>query len=89
MTGMVLEEGLRGAGAYLLNASGERYMARYDPERMERSTRDVVSRSSYMEIMAGRGTPDGGVMIDISHLGRAEVEQRVRRHGRPDLPDFG
>ena len=76
MTGAVLEEGLRGAGAYLLNASGERYMARYDPERMERSTRDVVSRAGYTEIMAGRGTPDGGVMIDISHLGRAEVEQR-------------
>jgi len=51
-------------------------MARYDPERMERSTRDVVSRAGYTEIMAGRGTPDGGVMIDISHLGRAEVEQR-------------
>jgi succinate dehydrogenase flavoprotein subunit len=76
MTGAVLEEGLRGAGAYLLNASGERYMARYDAERMERSTRDVVSRAGYSEIMAGRGTPAGGVMIDISHLGAAEVERR-------------
>ena len=45
-------------------------MARYDPERLERSTRDVVSRSSYLEIMAGRGTPNGGVWIDVSHLGR-------------------
>lgn len=75
MTGAVLEEGLRGAGAYLFNANGERYMERYDPERMERSTRDVVSRSSYMEIMAGRGTDKGGVQIDISHLGREEVER--------------
>lgn len=76
MTGAVLEEGLRGAGAHLLNALGERYMTRYDPVRMERSTRDVVSRSSYMEIMAGRGTESGGVLIDISHLGSAEVEKR-------------
>ena len=76
MTGAVLEEGLRGAGAKLFNAQGERYMTRYDPEWMERSTRDVVSRSSYMEIMAGRGTPAGGVLIDISHLGPEEVERR-------------
>lgn len=76
MTGAVLEEGLRGAGAHLLNADGERYMARYDPERMERSTRDLVSRAGYLEIMEGRGTPNGGVMIDISHLGVEEVERR-------------
>jgi len=76
LSGAVLEEGLRGAGAYLLNALGERYMARYDPERMERSTRDVVSRSSYTEIMQGRGTQAGGVFIDISHLGVEEVERR-------------
>lgn len=76
MTGAVLEEGLRGAGARLFNALGERYMTKYDPERMERSTRDVVSRSSYMEIMEGRGTAAGGVLIDISHLGASEVEKR-------------
>ena len=76
LTGAVLEEGLRGAGAYLRNAEGERYMERYDPERMERSTRDVVSRAGYLEIMEGRGTPDGGVLIDISHLGAEEVEAR-------------
>jgi succinate dehydrogenase / fumarate reductase flavoprotein subunit/fumarate reductase flavoprotein subunit len=76
LSGAVLEEGLRGAGAYLYNGLGERYMARYDPERMERSTRDVVARSSYQEIMAGRGTEAGGVLIDISHLGAAEVERR-------------
>ena len=76
MTGAVLEEGLRGAGAYLRNAHGERYMERYDPERMERSTRDLVARASYSEIMKGRGTPEGGVTIDISHLGAEEVERR-------------
>lgn len=76
MTGAVLEEGLRGAGAHLINALGERYMKRYDPEKMERATRDVVARASYMEIMAGRGTPQGGVFIDISHLGETEILRR-------------
>ena len=75
LSGAVLEEGLRGSGAYLFNALGERYMARYDPERMERATRDVVSRASYLEIMAGRGTAAGGVLIDISHLGAENVER--------------
>ena len=50
-------------------------MERYDPVRKERSTRDVVSRSSYMEIVAGRGTPQGGVYIDVSHLGADVVQQ--------------
>jgi succinate dehydrogenase/fumarate reductase flavoprotein subunit len=76
LSGAVLEEGLRGAGAHLYNAEGERYMARYDSERLERSTRDVVSRAGYSEIMAGRGTAGGGVLIDISHIGAAEVERR-------------
>lgn len=76
LNGAVLEEGLRGAGAHLYNADGDRYMRHYDPERMERSTRDVVSRSSYLEIMEGRGTPAGGVLIDISHLGSDVVERR-------------
>jgi len=69
LTGMILEEGLRGAGAHLRNGLGERFMERYDPERMERSTRDLVSRASFMEIEGGRGTPGGGVWLDASHLG--------------------
>ena len=75
ITGSVLEEGLRGAGGYLLNALGERFMERYDPQRMERSTRDMVSRAGYMEIQAGRGTPDGAVLLDVSHLGAEFVER--------------
>jgi len=73
ISGTVFEEGLRGAGAYLRNGLGERYMEHYDP-RGERATRDVVSRSSYLEIMAGRGTEEEGVLIDISHLGAEFVE---------------
>jgi succinate dehydrogenase/fumarate reductase flavoprotein subunit len=75
MSGTVLEEGLRGVGGYLRNGRMARYMSTYDPHRLERSTRDVVSRSSYLEIMAGRGTPHGGVYIDVSHLGADFVEQ--------------
>ena len=70
MNGTVLEEGLRGAGGHLLNAGRERYMARYDPEKMERSTRDRVSRSGMMEVRAGRGTASGGVYLDVRHLGK-------------------
>ncbi len=68
-TGGLLEEGLRGAGAQLFNGLGERFMSRYDPQRMERATRDVISQSSYLEIMEGRGTQSGGILLDATHLG--------------------
>ena len=57
MTGTVLEEGLRGAGGYLLNGAGERFMQTYDPN-LERATRDIVSRSIFSEMRAGRVTPN-------------------------------
>lgn len=72
MTGTVLEEGLRGAGGYLLNGNGERFMTRYD-QRGERATRDVVSRGIYAEMRAGRTGPMGGVYIQMSHLGPQQV----------------
>lgn len=74
MTGTVLEEGLRGAGGYLLNGKQERFMANYDP-RNERATRDIVSRSIYSEMRAGRVTPNGGVYIQMHHLGVDNVRK--------------
>src|SRR5262245_25746989 len=78
MTGALLEEGLRGAGGRLLNGRGERFMERYDARRMERSTRDLVARACFTEVQEGRGAPNGGVWIDVSHLGAALVERSFR-----------
>ncbi|MFT5503648.1 MAG: fumarate reductase flavoprotein subunit [Gammaproteobacteria bacterium] len=75
MTGTVLEEGLRGAGGYLLDGDGRRFMADYD-EAGERATRDIVSRAIYAEMRAGRTTPNGGVYIAMSHLGPDNVASR-------------
>src|SRR5438477_6732044 len=88
MTGALLEEGLRGAGGQLRNGLGERFMARYDAARLERSTRDLVSRASFLEVAEGRGTPNGGVWIDVSHLGVELVERNFRGMVRR-CRDFG
>ncbi len=72
MTGTVLEEGLRGAGGYLLGGGGQRFMQQYD-ERGERATRDIVSRAMYAEMRKGNVTDNGGLYIDMSHMGRDTV----------------
>src|SRR6202007_229858 len=77
MTGTVLEEGLRGAGGHLLNCAMHRFMVDYDP-KLERATRDVVSRAIYAEMKAGRTTPNGGVYIKMSHLGPAKVAKEFK-----------
>ena len=77
MTGTVLEEGLRGAGGHLLNGAMHRFMADYDP-KLERATRDVVSRAIYAEMKAGRTTPNGGVYIKMSHLGPDKVAKEFK-----------
>ncbi|MBX6762764.1 MAG: FAD-binding protein [Rubrobacteraceae bacterium] len=75
--GILVTEGVRGEGGILRNANGERFMERYDPQRMELSTRDVVARANYTEVQEGRGTPHGGVYLDITHLGYDEIMKRL------------
>jgi len=77
MTGTVLEEGLRGAGGHLLDGDKRRFMERYDP-RLERATRDIVSRSIYAEMRAGRTSPNGGVYLQMSHLGVDNVRRQFK-----------
>jgi fumarate reductase (CoM/CoB) subunit A len=73
--GVLITEACRSRGGVLLNGRGERFMSRYDPERMELSTRDVVSRAIFSEVRGGRGTEHGGVYLDITKLPPAEVEE--------------
>lgn len=77
--GTLISEAARGEGGILRNGLGERFMQRYDPERMELSTRDRVALAAYTEIAEGRGTANGGVWLDVSHLPREIIMQRLPR----------
>src|ERR687892_532227 len=77
--GTLVTEAVRGEGGRLLNAQGERYMVRYDPDRLELSSRDRVALANYTEIIEGRGGPHGGVFLDVSHRGKQHITERLPR----------
>ena len=83
--GILVTEAVRGEGGVLKNAFGERFMARYDPERMELSARDRVALANYTEIAEGRGGPNGGVFLDITHLGKDAILEKLPRMYRQFL----
>ncbi|MFL6380681.1 MAG: FAD-binding protein [Nitrososphaeraceae archaeon] len=75
--GTLATEAIRGEGGILLNSKGERFMKNYDPERMELGPRDVVTRANYNEIISGRGTEHGGVWLDVTHLRKEVIQERL------------
>ena len=76
--GLLITEGARGEGAWLLNAKGERFMEKYAPNKLELASRDVVSRAEQTEINEGRGFPDGTVALDITKVPRRRALEALR-----------